>query len=146
MIRNRMQIQKHKATMAIDTVLSIRKWMEIDESQHLTHRYDDKSSTEHRPQKRGMTVPETKKLLLQTNSAPEVLERLTITTATHQSCCRCQVHQEVKEIKCKCTVSLGVNEKSLVTMLVFITELEAPPNASYAQSADDINGVNHTQC
>jgi hypothetical protein len=32
-----------------------------------------------------MTVPETKKLLLQTNSAPEVLERLTITTATHQS-------------------------------------------------------------
>jgi hypothetical protein len=43
--------------------------------------------------------------------------------------------------------SLGVNEKSLATMLVFITESEAPPNASNAQSTatNDINGVNRTQ-
>jgi hypothetical protein len=86
-----------------------------------------------------MTVPETEKTLLQTNSAPEVLERLTITTATHQSCCRRQVHLEVNEIKCKCTGSLGVDEKSLVMMLVFITESEDPPNASNAQSAATIS-------
>jgi hypothetical protein len=62
------------------------------------HRYE-KSSTKHRLQKsREMTIPETEKTLLQTNSAPEILERLTL-TATHQSCCRCQVHQEVNEIK-----------------------------------------------
>jgi hypothetical protein len=95
-----------------------------------------------------MTVPETEKTPLQTNSAPEVLDRLTITTATHPACCRHQVHLEVNDIKCKCTGSLGVNEKSLVTMLVFITESEAPPNASNAQSAAtvDIHGVNRTQC
>jgi hypothetical protein len=102
---------------------------------------------EHRPQKkkRRMTVPETEKTLFQTNSAPEMLERLT-TTATHPSCCRRQVHLEDNEIKCKYTGSLGVNEKSLVTMLVFITESEAPPNASNAQSAAtvDIHGVNRT--
>jgi hypothetical protein len=67
-----MQIQKHEAPMAIEIRIDTACTSCIE------------SSTELRPQKGGMTVPETEKTLLQTNSAPEVLERITI-TAMHQS-------------------------------------------------------------
>jgi hypothetical protein len=58
--------------------------------------------------------------------------------------CRRQGHQEVNEIKSMCTWEF---EKSLATMLVFITEPEASPNRSDAQSpaTDDDNGINCTQ-
>ena len=48
------------------------------------------------------------------------------------------------EIKSKCTWEFV---KSLAMMLVFITELEAPPYRSDAQSpaTDDDNGINCTQ-
>jgi hypothetical protein len=65
--------------------------------------------------------------------------------SVHLSYRRRQEHQEVNKITRKCTREF---EKSSATMLVFITEPEAPPNGSNALSPaiDDNNGINRTQC
>jgi hypothetical protein len=62
----------------------------------------------------------------------------------HLAYCRRQGHQEVNEINNKCIWEF---EKSLATMLVFITEPETPLIGSNARSptTDDINEINCTQ-
>jgi hypothetical protein len=88
MIRNRIQIPKHEATMATETVTSMRKTMRklmrIDTYTPVRQVVDGGPTSK----KRGMTVPETEKTLLQTNSAPE-------TSSTPGSQCdQEQVHRE----------------------------------------------------